>query len=163
VCRWHATYRWKALNKGYNFSSNFTSIKGLHTKLWMSKVVGILFFEISGFSLGSLETKWHLGARPMARHKVYYKGKVVTSPKSGPWWVLWVCVYPWFVRAPKCYNYTLTNLLFGLCRFVWVIELLVNLPNPPPEAPTPPFTPKVVRARECAQLLFLLLFLPLDS
>jgi len=28
-------------------------------------------------------------------------GKVVASPKFGPWWVLWVCVYLWLVRAPK--------------------------------------------------------------
>ncbi len=25
--RWRATYRWKALNKGYNFASYFTSIE----------------------------------------------------------------------------------------------------------------------------------------
>jgi hypothetical protein len=33
VCKWRATYRWKALNKGYNFYLNFISIGGLHTKL----------------------------------------------------------------------------------------------------------------------------------
>jgi hypothetical protein len=27
--------------------------------------------------------------------------KVVASPKSGLWWVLWVCVCPWLVCAPK--------------------------------------------------------------
>jgi len=30
---------------------------------------------ISGLPLGSLGTKWHLGAGPVARHKVYYKGE----------------------------------------------------------------------------------------
>jgi hypothetical protein len=29
------------------------------------------------------------------------RGKVVTSPKLGPWWVLWVLNRPWFVLAPK--------------------------------------------------------------
>ncbi len=29
------------------------------------------------------------------------RGKVVASPKSKLWWVLWICVCPWFVRAPK--------------------------------------------------------------
>jgi hypothetical protein len=29
---------WKALDKGYNFSSNLTSIGGLQTKLWASKL-----------------------------------------------------------------------------------------------------------------------------
>jgi hypothetical protein len=28
-------------------------------------------------------------------------GKVVASPESGPWWVLWVQSCPWFVLTPK--------------------------------------------------------------
>jgi hypothetical protein len=31
--RWHATYRWKNLDKGYNFASDLISIRGLQTKL----------------------------------------------------------------------------------------------------------------------------------
>jgi hypothetical protein len=38
ACRWRATYCWKALNKGYNFTSNFISIEGLQTKLWVHTV-----------------------------------------------------------------------------------------------------------------------------
>jgi hypothetical protein len=30
---------------------------------------------ILGLPLGSPGTKWHLGAGPVARHKVYYKGE----------------------------------------------------------------------------------------
>jgi hypothetical protein len=30
----------------------------------------------------------------------------------------------------RCSNYTLTNLLFGLCKSVWVSDLFVNLPSP---------------------------------
>ncbi len=29
------------------------------------------------------------------------RGKVVASPKSGPWWVLWVRICPWLVLTPK--------------------------------------------------------------
>jgi hypothetical protein len=75
MCKWHATYRWKALNKGYNFALELISIKGWHTKLWAPKVVGVLVMKISGFPFGSPETKWHLGAGFVARHKVYYKGE----------------------------------------------------------------------------------------
>jgi hypothetical protein len=50
------------------------------------------FREFQDSQVGSLETKWHLGAGPMAMHREYYKGKVVASPKSELWWVLWVCV-----------------------------------------------------------------------
>jgi hypothetical protein len=71
--RWPATYRWKALDEGYNF--DLISIGGLHTKLWASKVIGVPILGISGFPLRSLGTKWHLGDGPVARHKVYYKGE----------------------------------------------------------------------------------------
>jgi len=47
-------------------------------------------------------------------------------------------------------SYALINLWFGLCRSVWAIELLVNFLSPHPEAPTRPFTPEVLRARERA-------------
>jgi hypothetical protein len=30
----------------------------------------------------------------------------------------------------KCFNYALTNLLFGLCKFAWMINLLITLPSP---------------------------------
>jgi hypothetical protein len=41
VCRWRATYRWKVLDKGYNFTLNLISIRGWHTKLWEPKVARI--------------------------------------------------------------------------------------------------------------------------
>jgi hypothetical protein len=81
------------------------------------------------------------------------RGKVMASPKSGPWWILWICVCPWFVYAPKYSNYALTNLLFSLCRSMWVIDLLVNLLSPHPEAPAHPSTPKVLWAKECTPTL----------
>jgi hypothetical protein len=39
MCRWRATYLWKAFDKGYNFALDLISIKGLHKKLWASKIV----------------------------------------------------------------------------------------------------------------------------
>jgi len=104
TCRWRATYYWKALDKGYNFALDLTWIEGLHTKLWASKVAGDPILGISGLAFGNPETKWHLGAGPVAKHKEYYKGKVVASPKSGLWWVLWVRVCSWLVRAPKMFQ-----------------------------------------------------------
>jgi hypothetical protein len=70
-------------------------------KLWVSKVVGIPILGILGLQLGSPMTKWHLGAGPVAKHKLYYKGEGGASPNSKLWWVLWVRVYPWFVHALK--------------------------------------------------------------
>jgi hypothetical protein len=130
ACRWCATYYCKPRDEGYNFASDLISIKGLHTKLWAPKVVGVPTVGISGLPLGSPVTKWHWVLVPWLGTKYTIRGKVVASPKSGPWWVLWICVCPWLVRAPKCSNYALTNLLFGLCRSMWVIELLINLLSP---------------------------------
>jgi len=69
------TYRWKALDKGYNFASNFISIGGLHTKLQGSKVMKVLTLGISTLPFGSPRTKCHLDVSFMERHIVYYKGE----------------------------------------------------------------------------------------
>jgi hypothetical protein len=45
-------YRWKALDKGYNFSLDFISIGGLHAKLWARKVDGVL---IENLDVGLVE------------------------------------------------------------------------------------------------------------
>jgi hypothetical protein len=65
-------YRWKALNKGYNFSLDFIAIGGLHAMLWAPKVAGIPFMGISKLPLGSPGTKCHLDVGLVERHKVYY-------------------------------------------------------------------------------------------
>jgi hypothetical protein len=98
--RWRTTYCWNFFDKGYNFALNLTSIGGLHIKLCTSKVVKVTIFEISRLSLGSPGTKWNLGVIPMAKHKVFYK-EVVAFSKSGPWWILWIRVCPWWVPCTK--------------------------------------------------------------
>jgi hypothetical protein len=164
--RWQVTYCWKALNKGYNFSLNLTSIEGLHTKLWASKVAGVLILGISGISRlshWSLGIKWHLSDGPMARHIVYYKG--------GRWWLPPSLGHDdscesMFVHGSsvhqRCSDYTLTNLLFGLCRSMWINDLLVNHSSPHLEATTGPSTLEVLWAKERAQLLLLLMSSSLD-
>ncbi len=80
-CRWCATYCLKAPDEGYNFALDFISIGGMHTKLWAPKVVVVPTMEISKLPFGSLGTKWHLGASPMAKHKLYYKGEGDVLPQ----------------------------------------------------------------------------------
>jgi hypothetical protein len=72
---WRTTYRWKALDEGYNFALNFISIGGLHTKLWGPKVAGVPTLPILGLPNGSPETKCHLDVGLVERHRVYYKGE----------------------------------------------------------------------------------------
>jgi hypothetical protein len=93
------------------------SIKGLHTKLWAPIVLQesqLWEFQDSHLGVPGQNDIWVLVPWPGTDYIV--KGKGVASLKSGPWWVLWVRVCSWWVRASKCYNYALTNLLFGLCR-----------------------------------------------
>jgi len=67
VCRWRATYRWNAIDKGYNFALDLVAIRGLRTKLWGSKVTGISILAISGLPLGSPRTKKSFGCGPRGK------------------------------------------------------------------------------------------------
>ncbi len=80
-------------------------------------------------------------------------GKVVASPKFGPWWVLWVYVAHGSFVNQKCSN-TLVNLLFGLCKFVWIIESLVICSSPHPKAPTCPSTSEVLQVRKWTPIFY---------
>jgi len=48
----------------------------------------------------------------------------------------------------KCSNYALTNLFFGLWKFVWIIDPLVICPGPHLRAPTRPSTPEVLQIKK---------------
>jgi hypothetical protein len=61
------------------------TIRGLHTKLWGANIAKVSTLAISGLPLGNPRTKSHLDVGLVERHKVYYKGEVVASPKFGPW------------------------------------------------------------------------------
>jgi len=54
-CRGRATYRWKALDEGYNFALDRITIQGLIAKLWGSKVARVPFGAISGLPQESQE------------------------------------------------------------------------------------------------------------
>jgi hypothetical protein len=112
VCMWHATYHWKSLGKGYNFALDLTSIGGLHKKLQASRVLGVPISKISDSQFGSSKTKWHLGQQPWLVIENTIKGKVVVSPKSGLWWVLWVHVCLCLICAPKVIQLCTNQLVF---------------------------------------------------
>ncbi len=85
---------------------NFTSIRGLHTKLWASKVAGVPILGILGQN-----DIWMLASWPSIDNTI--RGKVVASPKSRSWWILWVHLCPWFVRASKMLQLCYHNPTFG--------------------------------------------------
>jgi len=99
---------------------------------------------------------WVLVMWPCIEYTI--KGKVVAQV-----WAVVSLVSSWLIHASRCSNYALTNLLFSLCKFVWVIELLVNLPNPIPELQDALLPPKCCEPRSEPQLLFLSMSSPLGS
>jgi len=94
VCRQCATNRWKSLNHGYNFVLDRTLFGGLQKKLWAFKVVGVPISRILRLSTWESWEKWHLDATPWLIIENIIRGKMLTSPKFGSWWILWVHVCP---------------------------------------------------------------------
>jgi len=94
-------------------------------------------------------TKWHLGASCVARHRKYYKGEGGGFPQVRAMVFLWVCVCASFVHAPKVLQLCTNQLVIGLCRSMWIIDLLVTCFSPHPGALACPSTLEVLWAREC--------------
>jgi hypothetical protein len=107
-------------------------------------------FGTPNFGVVGQNDIWVLAPWPSIENTI--RGKVVASPKSSRG----ECCESVFAHGlsvhQKCFNYTLTNLLFGLCRSVWIIDLLVTYLSSHPRALACPFTPKVLGARECAPI-----------
>ncbi len=80
-------------------------------------------------------------------------GKVVASPKSGPWWVLWVKGYLWFVLAPKVFQVCTNRPVLVLSRFVWVLEAYQFFLVPSRSSNTPLYPWNVTSQRACLDSL----------
>jgi hypothetical protein len=150
ACKCHATYCWKALNKGYNFSLDLIAIGGFHAKLCAPKVARVPTVGISGLPLGSLETKCHLNVAPVERHREYYKGDGGGFPQV---WAMVSLVSPscsWFILTPKVFQLCTNHLVLVLCKFVWVVEAWQFFLVPSRSSSTPFYPSKVMQARERA-------------
>jgi hypothetical protein len=121
-CKWRVTYRWKTLDKEYNFVLDLISIGGLHTKLWDPKVARVPTLAISGLPFGSPKTKNHLDVGLVERHKVYYKGEGGRFPQVRAMMSLMSPNCPWLVVTPKVLQLCTNHLVFVLCRSVWVVD-----------------------------------------
>jgi len=98
VCRESATHRWKALKEIYKFALDLIPLGRLSEKLWTCKVLGVQTGIVSGQITIRMYMPWS-----DAENTIW--GKVVVSPKSRPWWVLWVQNCPWLILAPKVFQY----------------------------------------------------------
>ncbi len=68
-----ATWRWKALFKGYRVGSDLVPIGGRGEELRSPKVPGVQPRIVSGLHFGGPGKKSHLDATPVGEHRVYYK------------------------------------------------------------------------------------------
>jgi len=120
MCRWRATYRSKSSQWRIQlcFKPHFNG-------KYAQEVIGLQNrrkpnsrnFSIPNLGVPRQNDIWVQAPWPNINNII--SGKVVASPKSKPWWVLWVRVCPWLVRAPK---------MFQLCtnQLVWFVQVHVN-------------------------------------
>jgi hypothetical protein len=150
MCRQCATYRWKSLDKGYNFASNLVAIEGLQRKLRILKVTRIPVVTISGFPFGSPGTKSHLDVAPVERRKVYYKGEGGGFPQVQAVMSLMCSSCSRFVLAPKVFQLCTNHFVLVLCTPTWVSEACHFFLVPSQSFNTPFYPSIVLWARERA-------------
>jgi hypothetical protein len=126
ACRQRATYRWKALDEGYNFALDLIAIEGLHKKLCAFKIAGVHADGISRLPLGSPGTKSHLDVAPVERHRIYYKGEGGGFPQVRAVMSLVCSGCPWLVLAPKVVQLCINHFVLVLWRSVWVSKLVTS-------------------------------------
>jgi len=120
--RGRATYRWRNLDKSYNFALDCIVIRGLLAKLWGSKVAGVPFGAISGLPLGNPGKNSHLDVTSMENCRVYYKGEGGGFPQVQAVVSLVFPCCPWLVLTPRVFQLCINHFVWVVCRPVWVSE-----------------------------------------
>jgi hypothetical protein len=127
VCRQRATYYWKTFDKGYKFSLDFITIKGLHAKLCASKVIRVLIVGILGLPFRSPRTKSHLDVALVERCRVYYKGESGGFPQVQAVVSLMSSNCLWLVLGAKALQLCTNHLVFGFVQVIvsnWSLSIL---------------------------------------
>jgi hypothetical protein len=111
VCRWHATYHWKALDDGYNFALDLISIWGYKQSYGAPKSQESQLWEFQDSQVGDSRQSdiWMPAPWPGIEYTI--RGKMVASPKSRSWWVLWVRVCMWLVLTSKVLQLCINQLV----------------------------------------------------
>jgi hypothetical protein len=129
---------------------DLNSIGGLHTKLWGSKVAGVPTLGILRFPFGSPRTKCHLDVGLVERHKIYYKGEGGGFPQVQVVVNLVSPSLPVVHPSTKVLQLCTNHLVVGFVQVhlsSWCLSLFLV---PSWSSNTPLYSPKVLRARECA-------------
>jgi hypothetical protein len=148
-----AIYRWKALDKSYNFALDHIAIRGLLAKLWGSKVAGVPFGAISGLPLRSPGKNSHLDVASVESCRVYYKGEGGGFPQVQ---VVMSLVYPccpWLVLAPRVLQLCTNHFVWVVCRPVWVTKACQLFLVPSRSSNTPLYPSKCCELGSVLRLL----------
>ncbi len=162
-CKPRATYCWKALDKGYNFALDRTSIRSLFVKLWCSKVMGVLGARFRDSHSGVPWEKSHLDEGLVERCRVYYKGEGGGFPQVWAVVSLMCSCCPWLILALKVFQLCTNHLVWVACMPVWVSEACQLFLVPSWSSNTSPLPLKVFWARERAPTPSPSVILYLDS
>jgi len=123
VCSCRATYHWKNLDEATTLLQTSSQSKVYTQSYGPSKSWKSQLWEFQDSHLGVLGQNdiWVLVLWPGTKYII--RGKVVASPKSRPWWVLWVRICPWLVLPPKVLELCTNQLvfLFCACPCEWMI------------------------------------------
>jgi hypothetical protein len=152
-CRQRATYRWKTLDKGYNFFLDLITIEGLHTRLCALKVAKVPDVQISKLPLGSFGTKSHLDVATVESYIIYYKGEGGGFPQVRAMVCLVSPSCPWLVLAPKVLQLCTNHFVLVLCRSMWIIEAC-HFFLVPSWSSNKPFYPSQVLQAKALALIF---------
>jgi len=102
-------------------------------------------FEIPNLGVPGQNDIWMQAPWPSIENTI--RRKVVASPTSGPWWVLWICFCPWFIHAPKVLQLSTNQLV------VWLMQICVNnwpawhSSQSPSQNSSMPFYPRMLRTK----------------
>jgi hypothetical protein len=101
ACKWRATYRGMFSTRATTLLQTSPQLEVCRQNYEIPKSREFLFKEFRDSHLGTLRQNdvWVLTLWLRTENTI--RGKVVDSPKFGPWWVLWVRVYSSLVHAWK--------------------------------------------------------------
>jgi hypothetical protein len=153
----------KSSQRGLQLCLDLTSIGGMHAKLWASKLWESQLWQFRNSHLGVLGQNaiWMWASWRGTEYTM--RGKVVASPKSGPWWVLWVWICSSLVLAPKVFQLCTNHLVLVLCKSVWVVETCQFFLVPSRSSSTPFYLSKCCEPGNVPWLLGLPMFSIWDS
>jgi hypothetical protein len=89
--------------------------------------------------------------------KYTIRGKVVTSPKFGPWWILWIRICSWLILTPKLFQLCTNQLVVWFCPCEWISCLSFFL-VPSRSSSTPLYPQNVMSQKMCFRFVALSLF-----